>query len=344
MNDKIKCPNCHATTTKDLNFCPYCMEKFTQETNFNNKSTQRNDKKKVVIIIVIILISLLLVGLLLHFLLTSQSSKYSNANYSQYLGIWENEPLSDDYTHYANGSTTLIIKSIDNESIIFDLEKVSPAPALRIARMENESAAIENGMCKFRFASDGFDNVGKGEIRFEEDKIYLKIEITEHNEDASFSMEFEGYMIPHEQPVIDLVEAISSDFANYKGSFGNGIPEINLSPGSIWEGMTEYIYNDSNVFVTLENEKITTIIVDYRKAEDKTKYELDYDNSAKVINGNTSYIEVFDCFGGGEYLSEDDGMQVIGAFIDKDKGVFAKLFFLSTDSDTKVQKIMIFVD
>ena len=342
-NNTIRCPNCHAITTKDLNFCPYCMEKFAQETDYNSKSLHQSNRKKITIIITIILIALLALGLFLYFSLSSQSPKGNNIDYTQYIGIWVNEPIRDGQNPYVDGSTALTIRKIDNESVIFDLEKVSGAPALRIARIENQSAAIEDGICKFRFASDGFDNAGKGEFRFENDKIYMKIEITEHNEDASFSIDFEGYMIPREQSVIDLVQAIGSDFANYKGNFGNGIPDVNLNPEGIWGGVTEYIYNDANIIVTLENEQIVTIFVDYTKTDDRTKYELDYDDSSRVINGNTPYVEVLACFGGGEYLSEE-GMQVIGTFIDKDKGIFAKLFFSTTNSDARVDRIWIFVE
>lgn len=356
-NKAINCPNCNAVITKEMNFCPYCMEKFIQETDANNNDLIKKNKRKKAIIISAVMLLVIVIGLLLYFFVLSPSSKNDKAeepqiDYSQYVGIWGNEPLDDEQNPYVGGSTVLIIKKIDNESVTFDIENVSPAPAFKIASLEDQCVSIENGKSYFRFANDGFNNSGKGEIRFEDKKIYMKIEITEYDEYANHSIEFDGYLILPERPVIDLVKAVGADFAEYRTSFGNGLPEENLIFEGMDEQMAEYTYNDSEVIVGINKDKIITdIFVDYTKMDDKTRYEIGYDVGTGKINGKTSYAEVSDYFPEGEYVLEEYygedseknyGAYLIEGFVGKDEGTFAKIYFSENESGT-VQKIYIFV-
>ena len=124
---------------------------------------------------------------------TTEIMNQSKFNLQEYSGEW----FGENYKETPNmdgelmpSGAYLSIRNCKDTSANLYLTFVSMPPASRIAEVE-ESFAITDNIGAFVFDDDGWENSGKGTIKFEKDRLIVEIIVDEINEDANWRI-FKG--------------------------------------------------------------------------------------------------------------------------------------------------------
>ncbi len=301
------CSKCGKDLPDEAVFCPYCMTKLIDVKTGNEVKLKR--VKPIMAISVIILSVFIIAGIIIysHFiqpnisknddLQATYDSDTRELDYSKYIGIWcDKDETSDKIIN--SGGNILEIVTIENDVICFNFKKVSSPDDYKIARLDNVTCGIVDGVGTFFFDDDGLKNSGKGKIKFNDDEIYLDITLTKKNENTSWDVSGNFYLSKEKSSIIDFesYNCIGQYFDSVRFSFGEQIAET-----FHYNEFDVYAYNDLTVNVFSSTNKVAKITVDYYPLNARTN--ICYGS----INGNSTYDDVYAKLGEPTYNNLTDG-------------------------------------
>lgn len=316
---KIKCSSCGAALPQEADFCPYCMEKLAVEDPIVVKTTR---KKRVLTILSITIV--IIIGILTILYFAGVIGAQSQKDYSDYIGTWIFEDADETQDGLTAQTGNLTILSSENNTVTFDILFVSAPPNNRIAEVVGITAGIIGDKATFTFDDDGHGNKGEGFLKFENDKIYVEIEITEENPEALWYLgPTTQYYRRAEMEVSNLENYIGRDYSSAALMLGDGVPEEEFDEAWIY-----YRYDDVEIMVDIRSNIIIAIRVDYGKTDNKKRYTV-----ANYINGISTYETVYNQLGppdleGREAVDEEGNeFDMVGYYLGDQDEFFVKIYF-----------------
>ena len=106
----IKCPECGNDVLEESRFCPYCMHRFTEDSNnifgniaFTNVSITNNKIKKYILLVTIIFICVIVVGLCVYGNVVRKTQNNNNQNNQNFVNNESNTYTSSPENIHGNG-------------------------------------------------------------------------------------------------------------------------------------------------------------------------------------------------------------------------------------------------
>ncbi|MGN0171989.1 MAG: hypothetical protein ACI39E_04305 [Acutalibacteraceae bacterium] len=203
--------------------------------------------------------------------------------YDAYIGLWMNESANTE-----SSSVRLEIITVKNNIMRFNLMLTSSAPYNRVARIDNATGELEDGVVTFTFNEDGWGNSGTGKIKLSQDEIYLETTLTHQNPTANWSLATTAYLAKCQEYGSDLEGYLLKDFSVNKSVFGE---EIYRETDEYTLYTRYYFDNNLIVLVDPDTDLIKSISVDYSHILGKSFF------SYRFIDGNSTYEDVIALFG-----------------------------------------------
>ncbi|MCI5602170.1 MAG: zinc ribbon domain-containing protein [Lachnospiraceae bacterium] len=338
-----KCPKCKKDIFEEAKFCPYCMTKFGDLKEYDEKIKRFNKK-----LIIIIFICIIVIGSGITMLIINNSNnkekkdsdkKVTNINSenikkSNDLKTTNNsEKLSDDtsdttsisddfigtwFDENANGfpeevgGVELNIFAIKDNLVLFSLELTQSPPASRIAAIYDYSAIINDGKAEFSFSDDGWGNAGSGTITFLSDnRIYVKTTFTKLDSTAMWDLSVDNYLKKDNENVVentvDLMNVLGNEISVLETKIGSK-PDMKYS---IDENRTMYEYGGIEDENRTEYNSLITVLEENGKVKSiKVNYG-DMNNRDKQkynfsfgVNGESKYQYILNKYPNIEYQKD----------------------------------------
>lgn len=293
--DTKYCRNCGKELPVESAFCPYCMTKLI---DVKTGEEIKVKKKLVFLISVIALFVFVIAGIILILFLmpnisknnNSQTSSISSSNtnqkvdYSKYIGLWYDKgKTKDDFADV--GGSMLEIVSVKDDVVRFTFTRKSNPAYSWIARLDNVTCRVIDGVGTFSFDNDSWLNSGNGIIKFNDNEIYLETTVITKGDNALWDIGGKFYLSKAEDSIIDFesINYLGQDFDSVKNHFGEQTDDV-ITASDKWY---VYTFDGFSVTVLIETNKIVSLNVTYLSSTNKTG--LCYGN----INGNSTYDDVY---------------------------------------------------
>ena len=275
----MNCPNCGKDLPDEIQFCPYCMEKFGDINDYNQpKTTLKKNKYIGMIVAIVSVIVLVTLIIILKNSITKDTKQNKEDNLKNensipdndisntddeitplnYCGTWYNEDFSGESPEVDGGSVLKII-SMNGEKVIFDLGTYQAPPASRIAEITGVEAEIIDGEAEFIFGNDGWGNGGIGKIIFMDEEIYVNIKLTSVSSDSLWNIgtdvKFKKVEDVYSNDTIDLLGVLNSDIRVVETKLEKLVDEF--------DELEEDVYGCEGITVITSNEKVTSVKIEY---------------------------------------------------------------------------------
>ncbi|MBQ3546269.1 MAG: zinc ribbon domain-containing protein [Lachnospiraceae bacterium] len=316
----MNCPNCGKDLPDEIQFCPYCMEKFGDVKDYNKSKLVRKKNKFIAVVLaitVVIVVCLLVVVLRNNVPKKEKQYKEDNPKNENiisdndtnntdnestplnYCGTWYNADFSGESPELDGGSVLKII-SMNDEKVIFDLGTYQSPPASRIAEITGVEAEIIDGEAEFIFGNDGWGNGGIGKILFMDEEIYVNIKLTSVSSDSLWNIgtdvKFKKVEDVYINDTIDLLGVLNSDIRVVETKLEKLVDEF--------DELEEDVYGCEGITVITSNEKVTSVKIEYENLLPGYRKWLCFSFG---INGEASFDSVKNRLGTPILTFEKDG-------------------------------------